>query len=145
MLLHQMLSPLKTKCQNRWTREKESNTDHVYSFIDVKVSGGASNPTTAPTTNPTTNPTSAQTSTSAPHEPTSAISSTSIKEDDQSSGDKSKKGMPIGAIVGIVVGIVAVLAGAAVGVVIYIRHKRQYEHSTDGIDQIRQENPSDPI
>ena len=60
-----------------------TNNDHVYSFVDVKVSETSSNPTSDQISKLP----------DVPQEPTSAISSTNTKEDDLNSKNKNKKGL----------------------------------------------------
>ncbi len=112
-----------------------TNNDHVYSFVNVKVSGTSSNPTSDQISKLP----------DVPQEPTSAISSTNTKEDDLNSKNKKKKGLSLEAIIGIVVAIVVVIAAAVVGIVIYIKRKRLYQESTKDNDPVQLDNPSDPL
>lgn len=107
-----------------------TNSDNVFSYLDVEVSGQAKDPS------------------SNQENESSSDSASPPQEDDQNSNAKSKKGLSVGAIVGIVVAVVVVLVAVSVGIFMYFRRKNIYEHSTNAEEEgnrAYQEDPFDPF
>ena len=99
-----------------------SNTDHVYSYVDIKIQD--SNPDVEPPSNP-----------DAEHPSNPDVEPSSDPNAPQEL-PKSKKGLSGGAIAGVVIAVIVVVAGACVGIFLFLRHKKS---------KVGQGNSSDSI